>query len=346
MRRYFSEENAVNHYHSIYSAHLAAQLGIRNSQEEKYQKFFDFFGTISYMKWNELVKSSDGGKGKLYFQVLNNYSILPHLSHSHFASRPVSRGKDFNIDTIRAIPFVMILAQFRDFSSAYYGTGTAFDLGIKILMDYQNTTRKLYKTMQNSKEKIPALEKLLKEFDILPEDCSKIEVDAGILKLLSHFPSVEKGVELICWLLQDLHDNQTSPIVVLRDMFIHYPPFKYSIENKETALQIRNKKIVDLYLTDATEEEREIFEETEREAELTKQWILDIMDQDELIAKSLILKKNVNSEELFLLHLIQSTFLKAYRVAQKKGDNQTMQDLQAPIQMTILAISEGLGFGG
>jgi len=95
------------------------------------------------MKWNELVKPKDGGKGALYFQVLNSYSILPHLSHSHFASRPVSRGKDFNIDTIRAIPFVMILAQLRDFSSAFYGTGTAFEDGSKLLMDPHNTGKKL-----------------------------------------------------------------------------------------------------------------------------------------------------------------------------------------------------------
>jgi len=70
------------------------------------------------------------------------------------------------------------------------------------------------------------------------------------------------------------------------------------------------------------------------------------MDQEELLAKSLLLKKNVQSEELFLLHLIQSSFLKSYRQALKKGDSQLLHTLQSPIQMTILAISEGLGFGG
>jgi len=101
-----------------------------------------------------------------------------------------------------------------------------------------------------------------------------------------------------------------------------------------------------LYLVDASEEEKNVFEETEREALLTKKWILNIMDQEELIAKSLLLKKNVNSEELFLLHLIQSSFLRRYRQAMKKGDSHLLQTLHSPIQMTILAISEGLGFGG
>jgi len=174
----------------------------------------------------------------------------------------------------------------------------------------------------------------------------KINIDPTISKILTFFPTRENGAELIATLLSELQSNQTSPIAVLREMFNHYLPFRYSIENKETALQIRNKKILDLYLTDATEEEREVFEETEREATLTKQWILDIMDQGELIASKSLFLKNINSAELFLLHLIQSTFLKAHREAQVNGDTQMIKELEAPIQMTILAISEGLGFGG
>lgn len=34
---------------------------------------------------------------------------------------------------------------------------------------------------------------------------------------------------------------------VLREMYRTYPPFRYSMENKETALIIRNKKVVDEY---------------------------------------------------------------------------------------------------
>jgi phosphoenolpyruvate carboxylase len=155
LRRYFSEESAMNHYHSIYSAHLASQLLVKNENEERYQLFFDFFGTISNMKWNELVKENNGGNGAVYFKVLNTYSILPHLNHSHFASRPISRGKNFNIDTIRAIPFTMNLAQLRDLSSAFYGTGTGFELGSKLLMDGDNTKKE--QIYYNSIYKMPHL---------------------------------------------------------------------------------------------------------------------------------------------------------------------------------------------
>jgi phosphoenolpyruvate carboxylase len=358
LRRYFSEESAMNHYHSIYSAHLASQLLVKNENEERYQLFFDFFGTISNMKWNELVKENNGGNGAVYFKVLNTYSILPHLNHSHFASRPISRGKNFNIDTIRAIPFTMNLAQLRDLSSAFYGTGTGFELGSKLLMDGDNTVRRLVKILHNnlSEEKRADLLQLnlqnaaldlLKILDIKLADCLKISDDPILLRILSLYPSIEKGVDHISSLLVYLHDNQTSPISVLREMFLHYLPFRYSIENKETALQIRDKRIIDLYLADATPEEKSVFEEAEKEAQLTKHWILDIMDQDELQQKSLILKKNVHSEELFLLHLIQSYYLRSYRKLQKEnGNTQQLQALETYIQMTILAISEGLGFGG
>jgi len=308
----------------------------------------------------------------VYFKVLNTYSILPHLNHSHFASRPISRGKNFNIDTIRAIPFTMNLAQLRDLSSAFYGTGTAFELGNKILMDGPSTVKRLVKILHNnlSEEKREDLLQLklqnaaldyLKMLDIQLSDClekagddtqsgiitSPRSDDRILLRILSLFPSIERGVDHISSLLVHLHDNQTSPISVLREMFLHYLPFRYSIENKETALQIRDKRIIDLYLADASPEEKAVFDEAEREAQLTKKWILDIMDQENLQQKSLILKKNVNSEELFLLHLIQSYYLRSYRKLHKgNGNTQQLQALETYIQMTILAISEGLGFGG
>lgn len=42
---------------------------------------------------------------------------------------------------------------------------------------------------------------------------------------------------------------------------------------------IRQKEIIDLYMVDAGEDEKEVIEETEREATLTKEWILKIMGQ-------------------------------------------------------------------
>jgi phosphoenolpyruvate carboxylase len=53
-----------------------------------------------------------------------------------FVFRPVARdGVTYNIDLIRAIPFTMLLAQMREFTVAYYGTGSAFESGCALLND-------------------------------------------------------------------------------------------------------------------------------------------------------------------------------------------------------------------
>ncbi|KAJ1497547.1 hypothetical protein HMI54_013531 [Coelomomyces lativittatus] len=59
------------------------------------------------------------------------------------------------------------------------------------------------------------------------------------------------------------------------------------MNKQETSLLIRNKKIVDCYTKEATSEEKALLEETERESELTKKWILDIAEQDVLKSKTI-----------------------------------------------------------
>jgi hypothetical protein len=54
----------------------------------RYQSYFEFFGKVSNIHWNEFVR---GSVGKIYFDILTKYSILPHLHKSHFASRPIAR---------------------------------------------------------------------------------------------------------------------------------------------------------------------------------------------------------------------------------------------------------------
>lgn len=129
-------------------------------------------------------------------------------------------------------------------------------------------------------------------------------------------------------------------------MYHEYPPFRYSVENKETALLIRNKRVVDFYTHEvsfekiqqflrnrkcilidcerpmfgewgwviflqANEEEKQLLNETEQEAQLTKKWILNINQQQELESKTLT--QDFNSSELFLLHKIQSKFMSQFR---------------------------------
>ena len=71
------------------------------------------------------------------------------------------------------------------------------------------------------------------------------------------------------------------------------------MENKESSLVIRNKRIVDDYCRDTQTEERKVLDETEREAQLTCKWLLQITEQAELSSKTYTI--NFNSPEALIL---------------------------------------------
>jgi len=146
-----------------------------------------------------------------------------------------------------------------------------------------------------------------------------------------------------------LHKRNQQPIILLQEMYKSYAPFRFSIDNKEAALIIRSKKVVDLYTQDATPEEKELLNQTEKEAQLARSWVLNINQQNELENKSSFLAHS--GPELYLLHKIQYKFLQQYPTLLSvkpttKQLREQLNNLNDCIQMTILAISEALGFGG
>jgi len=191
---------------------------------------------------------------------------------------------------------------------------------------------------------IELLQLLHKDVLTLMSTAKNLSHSSMISTILSHYPNVEQGIEDIAWIVLELLKNKRKTIDVLQEMYYNYAPFRFSIENKETSLLIKNKRIIDDYSELATPEEKSILELTEKEAQITKQWILSINGQTEMQSKTIT--TNWNTPELLLLHKIQSKFLKAYRQLQSPKDNQKIQQLGVYIQMTILAISEALGFGG
>jgi len=126
-------------------------------------------------------------------------------------------------------------------------------------------------------------------------------------------------------------------------MFKNFIPFKFSIENKEAAILIHDKKIVDMYTTDASPDEKKVLQSIETEAQLTVKWVLAISEQKQLINKY---SKDTKDARLFLLHKIQSYLLKLYRKEKDTMSSKAREELDKYIQISILAISEGLGFGG
>lgn len=372
LRRYFDNTTALDHMHTLYSAHLTSYLSKQHSRTAQFQRFFEFFGKLSTLEWNTLVR---GDAGKTFFDILLKYSVLSHLSQSHFASRPVSRSTEggIDIDSIRAIPFTMALGQLREMSSSYFGTGTAFERGSRILEDLEGTITFLVAAQLESSDRAafessisstnnsdPLLGLIARVFggdetritELISRADHLLDINQSEFKsfaeILSMYDSVSNGISIIAQNMLDLVNGSMSSLDMLQTMYREYAPFRYSMENKETALIIRHKQVVDMYTHDATEEERQILDRTEAEAKLVHRWLLRIMEQDELRSKTLT--RDYDSSELFVLHAIQAKLLCEHRYLKSEvagsDHKDKMTTLEMYIQMSILALAEGLGFGG
>jgi len=368
LRHYSSVSSTMEHLHSTYAAHLSKQVDKLDLEAaERFQRFFDFYGRISNIKWNHLVQSS--GVGDTYFSLLNKYSILPHLSKAHFASRPVARdGIIYNIDTIRAIPFTMFLAQIREFTNAYYGTGTAFYKGnayldnegwstykkiVKILTEQDGDFDNILSELNDDNFKL-LTSLYLKECNMnsihdVVKSIEKEELDVDLLKVLRLYPTLYEGIRELTKLIVELKNENRKALDLLIEMYNDYAPFQYSIQNKESALIIRDKEVVDMYTSQCNEEEKKILNMTHEEAELTKDCILQIMQQKVLVSKTL--RQDFRSSELGILHRAQCKFLREYKELESKclgksGTESIESQVDVYVQMTILAISEALGFAG
>jgi phosphoenolpyruvate carboxylase len=332
LRRYFSVPSALNHLHTVYSAHLFASAQLPPPGSVRFQRYFTFMGRLSSAKWRNLVAEEYGGNGKLYFQILTKYTILQHLPRSHFASRPVARdGITYNIEKIRAIPFTMVLAQMREFTSGYYGAGTAFELASKLL------------------HLAPAA---------VDDDSSPL-----LGALIAVFPNKEAAVAELKALQADLAASQQTFETLLTEMYEKHLPFRISMDNKATSLLVRNNRVVQQHVRHATKQEKDLLAMTEAEAELTRGWLHRIrcavggISSPPPMVRAGV-HRNWEAPELYLLQMIQIKWLqqnvqlssKEYRSALPPGELPTLPEkidrLHKLVQMSILAVSEALGFAG
>jgi len=189
----------------------------------------------------------------------------------------------------------------------------------------------------------------LNEVDLSPAGSHNDQYVPDLLEALEHYSHLEEAVESVAFLLLDLARYRGSSVLsVLKDMYTSYGPFRYSIENKEASLLVRDKRHLQDYTEAASEEQKTILAQTENEAQLTTKWVLLIAGQEKLTSKTL--KHDWKSSELYLMHKIQSRFLKhfiaASQLPKSPPTTQLLSRLSVYVQISILAISEGLGFGG
>jgi hypothetical protein len=233
----------------------------------------------------------------------------------------------------------MFLAQMREFTNAYYGTGTAFEMGsawldnengttvvalfrayIESLSADASTPAAVYEALLGNDTRVPHLHKLIKlahdahfagkSFADLVELAKSTDLPHHFMSALKQYPNVFQGIDDVAALVMDMSATKSKTLDILQEMYLRYPPFNYSIMNKEAALIIRNKRIIDDYTETASPEEKALLEETESEGSLAKKWILAITKQDKLKLK--MLDRDFDSPELVLLHKIQAKLLKEY----------------------------------
>jgi len=216
------------------------------------------------------------------------------------------------------------------------------------------------------------------DFDVFMDKLVTCSLETPVPSFLSRVVmlSVDGGESLAM-----LACKRNGPTLdMLRMMYREWAPFRYSVDNKESSLLIRDKSVVDLYVEELIDHhcnenrssssssssssisvcsmcaQRELLKETENEARLSEHWVLKITEQDHLESKTLT--QNFRAAELRLLHYIQAKWLREYRelsrssaAAEKgsfvrKNQQQLCRVLDNFIQMSILAISEALGFAG
>jgi phosphoenolpyruvate carboxylase len=67
LRRYSSDSSAFDHLWSVFSAHVSAVVRLPHPSSDIFQRNFEFFGRISVIAWESLVR---GKTGEIYFSVL------------------------------------------------------------------------------------------------------------------------------------------------------------------------------------------------------------------------------------------------------------------------------------
>jgi len=90
----------------------------------------------------------------------------------------------------------------------------------------------------------------------LLQRANQVSAHPLLLQVLNLYPSVREGIETVALLLLDLSNRKQEPLHFLQEMHQLYAPFRNSIENKETSLLIRDKRVVDEYTRGANAEER------------------------------------------------------------------------------------------
>ena len=138
--------------------------------------------------------------------------------------------------------------------------------------------------------------------------------------------------------------DKTGDIELMREMYAHWPFFQATINNLQMALTKADLDIAEAYteMVESPEVVDRIFGQIKDEYELTKQLILDITQQEELMDHQPNIKESVRLRNPLVdpLNLIQVQLLNQLRLLD--DDDQKYIKLLEEVLLTINGIAAGL----
>src|SRR5699024_2108550 len=138
--------------------------------------------------------------------------------------------------------------------------------------------------------------------------------------------------------------DKTNNIELFREMYQHWPFFQATINNLQMALTKADLEIAEIYtkMIDDEEASARIFNLIKEEHELTKQVVLEIVEQEELMDHEPNIKESVRLRNPLVdpLNLIQVQLLNQLRITD--DDDQKYTQLLEEVLLTINGIAAGL----
>lgn len=158
--KYGNYENGLYNLEALVSATLES-VNLIGNDNLKFEKVIKNISNISYNEYRNLVYETYGFENFFY-----EITPISEISKLNLGSRPSSRKKFRNIESLRAIPWVFSWSQSRIMLVGWYGLGTAFNEYIKNNKDGLQKLSEMYEKWAFFRDLISNVDMVLSKVDM------------------------------------------------------------------------------------------------------------------------------------------------------------------------------------
>lgn len=153
----------VSYYNleSMLSAVIMSKTKCNISNLKKYEDLMNNIVSIGYKKYRELIFNTPE-----FLDYFLNATPIKAITKLNIGSRPSFRKKTFELNNLRAIPWVFSWSQSRIMLPAWYGVGTAFNEFIKNDKDNLKMLQEMYKEWAFFRSALSNIDMVLSKTDM------------------------------------------------------------------------------------------------------------------------------------------------------------------------------------